>query len=322
MPTRYLPIALDVKDRVCLVVGAGHVALRKVEWLRGAGARIEVIASEACAEIRGLAGTGALSLAERAFEDSDLARVRPALVIAATDDGGLNARVSELAKAQSIPVNVVDAPALCSFIVPALVDRAPVTIGISTEGSSPVLARLIRRRIESVLPLELGALARFAARYRQAAKDAIRSAPARRAFWERILEGPVAQRVLAGDEPAADAAMAHELAAAQRATSTAAPYPIDVVVLPASGIEALTLRAMRALGSADAVLYEASTRDAVRHFARRDAVQHVLDAAAPDAVQAVLQATPLESRVCVVCEETSAEKLFAELAREGRGFSR
>jgi uroporphyrin-III C-methyltransferase/precorrin-2 dehydrogenase/sirohydrochlorin ferrochelatase len=322
MPTRYLPIALDVRDSACLVVGGGQVALRKVEWLRGAGARVEVVTIEACRELRELAAIDAVVLHERAFDDADVKNARPVLVIAATNDDAVNAHVSTLAKARSIPVNVVDAPALCTFIVPALVDRAPVTIGISTEGSSPVLARLVRRRIESVLPLELGALATFAARYRQAVKDAVPSAAGRRAFWERVLEGNVAQRVFAGDEAAADAAMAHELDAAQRATSTLDSFPIDVVVLPSSGIEALTLRAMRALGNADAVFYEATTRDAVRHFARRDAAQHELDASAPRAVQRVLQSTLLEQRVCIVCEESSAEALFAELAREGRGFSR
>jgi len=322
MPSRYLPIALDVKDSACLVVGGGQVALRKVAWLRGASASVEVIAKHACAELWDLAEAYEVSLDERAFEDADLERKRYTLVIAATSDRGLNAHVSKLARNHGIPVNVVDAPELCTFIVPALVDRAPVTIGISTEGSSPVLARLVRRRIESVLPLELGALARFAARYRQAVKDVVPSAAARRTFWERVLEGAVAQRVLSGDEPAADAAMAHELEAAQQATSTHVPYPIDVIVLPAAGIEALTLRAMRALGSADAVLFEPTTRDAVQHFARRDAMQRELDVKAPEAIRDVLQTTLLEQRVCVVCEETSAETLFAELAREGRGFSR
>jgi uroporphyrin-III C-methyltransferase/precorrin-2 dehydrogenase/sirohydrochlorin ferrochelatase len=322
MPSRYLPIALDVKDSACLVVGGGQVALRKVEWLRSAGASVVVVAKRGCAELWDLANAYALSLDERAFEDADIDRKRYALVIAATSDRALNAHVSELAREHRIPVNVVDAPELCTFIVPALVDRAPVTIGISTEGTSPVLARLVRRRIESVLPLELGALARFAARYRQAVKEAVPSAPARRAFWARVLEGTVAQRVLSGDEPAADAAMAHELEAAQRETSTHVPYPIDVVVLPAAGIEALTLRAMRALGNADAVLFEPTTRDAVQHFGRRDAVQRELDVKAPAAIRDVLQTTPLEQRVCVVCEESSAETLFAELAREGRAFSR
>lgn len=322
MPSRYLPIALDVRDSACLVVGGGQVALRKVEWLRSASASVTVIAKRACSELRELAAARALLLDERAFEDADLERRRYALVIAATSDRELNAHVSKLARECGVPVNVVDAPELCTFIVPALVDRAPVTIGISTEGTSPVLARLVRRRIESVLPLELGALARFAARYRQAVKDAVPSAPARRALWERVLDGTVAQRVLSGDERAADAAMAHELEAAQQTTSVQLPYPIDVVVLPTAGIEALTLRAMRALGSADAVLFEATTRDAVQHFARRDATQRQLDVKALEAVRNVLQTTPMEQRVCVVCEETSAETLFAELARAGRSFSR
>jgi len=304
------------------VVGGGQVALRKIEWLRGASASVEVVAKHACAPLQELAKLDALSLHERAFHDKDLSRQRYALVIAATSDRGLNAHVFGLARSLSIPVNVVDAPQLCTFIVPALVDRAPVTIGISTEGSSPVLARLVRRRIESVLPLELGALARFAASYRQSGKDAVPRSDDRRALWERVLEGKVAQHVLAGDERGAEEAMTREIRATQTATEEQAPYPIDVVLLPAIGIEALTLLAMRALGSADAVFYEPSTAGAVRHFARRDAAQHPLEMNGPDAVQQVVQATGVEQRVCVVCEETSADALFAGLAREGRAFSR
>jgi len=299
------------------------VAVRKVEWLRGAGARVLVIATRACDEIWELAESYALSLDERAFADSDIDGDPFALVIAATSDRGLNAHVSALARARRIPVNVVDAPDLCTFIVPALVDRAPVTIGISTEGSSPVLARLVRRRIESVLPLELGALAHFAARYRQAVKDAVPSPAARRALWERVLEGPVAERVLAGDEASAEAAMDREIRAANAATSITAPYPLDVVVFPGAGIEGLTLRAMRALGSADAVYFEATTLAAVRHFARRDAQQHPLDAKVKADLERVLHDTrDGHRRICILCEETSAESLFGALAGAGRAFAR
>jgi uroporphyrin-III C-methyltransferase/precorrin-2 dehydrogenase/sirohydrochlorin ferrochelatase len=207
--------------------------------------------------------------------------------------------------------------------VPALVDRAPITIGISTEGSSPVLARIVRRRIESLLPLELGAVAQFAASYRQAVKDAVPQAAARRALWERVLEGPVAERVLAGDEASAETAMAREIQAASAETSVPAAYPLDVVVYPEAGIEGLTLRAMRALGSADAVYFESTTLSAVRHFARRDAEQHALDAKVTTDLERVLRDTRGgERRVCIVCEEASANPLFAALAGAGRAFAR
>src|SRR5688500_14213839 len=107
---RYLPIALDVKDSTCLVVGGGQVALRKIEWLRSAGAQVDVIAKRACEALCELAAAHALSLDEREFEDADLGRRRRALVIAATSDRGLNAHISKLARSMSLPVNVVDAP--------------------------------------------------------------------------------------------------------------------------------------------------------------------------------------------------------------------
>lgn len=323
MASRYLPIALDVHERACLVVGGGAVALRKVEWLRGAGARVEVIAKRACAELCELAAVFAVSLDERAFEDRDVEQQSYALVIAATDDRELNARVSSLAKARGIPVNVVDSPDLCTFIVPALVERAPITIGISTEGSSPVLARLVRRRIESVLPTDLGALARFAAARRQAVKDAVPSATARRAFWEDVLEGDVAERVLDGDEPSAAALFDEVLDAARDGVHVVhGPYTVDLIVLPSAGLDALTLRAMRLLGRADAVTYEPAARAAVSHFARRDATQREMTAELIPLAVRVLQNTRLDQRICVVCEESSVGTLSVLLTSEGIAFAR
>ena len=133
----------------------------------------------------------------------------------------------------------------------------------------------------------------------------------------------MAERVLAGDEAAAEAAMAREITAAVSAGGTPAPYPLDVVVYPAVGIEGLTLRAMRALGSADAVYFESTANSAVRHFARRDAEQHELDAKVAADLERVLHDTRGgERRVCIVCEETSADSLFAALAGAGRPFAR
>jgi uroporphyrin-III C-methyltransferase / precorrin-2 dehydrogenase / sirohydrochlorin ferrochelatase len=319
MTSRYLPISIDVQERACLVIGGGQVALRKVEWLRGGGAATEVIAERACTELLELAAALLVSLDQRAFDDRDVERKRYAVVIAATDDRALNARVSSLAQARGIPVNVVDAPELCTFIVPALVERAPIAIGISTEGASPVLARLVRRRIESVLPIELGALARFAAQHRQAVKDALPDPTSRRTLWESVLEGEVGERVLAGDVRAAEALFGQALddARSGRAGVAHGPYTVDVIALPAAGLDALTLRSMRALGRADAVLYERAALPAVRHFARRDATQRELPVQTiPEAVR-VLQSTRSQPRICVLCEESSIEALSALLTREG-----
>jgi uroporphyrin-III C-methyltransferase/precorrin-2 dehydrogenase/sirohydrochlorin ferrochelatase len=321
MGSRYLPIALDVRERACLVVGGGTVALRKVEWLRGAGARVNVIAKQACAELSALAQMQGLSVEERAFDDEDLGRAPYVLVIAATSDRELNAHVSQLAKARGIPVNVVDEPALCTFIVPALVDRAPITIGISTEGSSPVLARLVRRRIESVLPAGLGALARFAASQRQAVKDVLPEAGARRAFWERVLESTVADDLMAGDEQRAGKAFAEALEAARAGDDSGAEI-VELVVWPDAGLDALPLGGMRALGCADVVLYELAAYPAVRHFARRDAQQHVVDDGDVAALETVRNATVSPHRICIVCEETSAEQWIAALTPGGDAVSR
>jgi len=157
----YLPIFLKVEDRKCLVVGGGKVAARKVMLLKRAGAHITAVSPQLCDELRALLEQGAITYVAREFQDEDLHDC--VLVIAATDDKVVNRRVSELANAQRIPVNVVDSPDLCSFIMPSIIDRSPVQIAVSTGGASPVLARLLRsaafgKIVDDALPVLAGLL--------------------------------------------------------------------------------------------------------------------------------------------------------------------
>jgi uroporphyrin-III C-methyltransferase/precorrin-2 dehydrogenase/sirohydrochlorin ferrochelatase len=302
----YLPIALDVRTRACLVVGGGQVALRKIEWLRSAGAEVRVVAKLACAELHALAAAAALELHERSYGDADLDGCT--LVVAATDDRALNARVSDEARARGLLVNVVDQPELCTFIVPALVTRAPLVVGISSEGSSPVLARLVRRRIEAMLPLTLGALALFARRHRARVRAAIDDATARRVFWERVLDGPIAEQVLRGEDDEADAALRHALAS--DTLPRADDHALALIATPEGGLDALTLGAMRALGAADVVIHDASARQAVSLFARRDARRSELMLPSSETVLGLLAQTRREERVAVA----AAASLIAALA--------
>ena len=145
-----LPVFLKIKGRPCLVVGGGKVAARKVALLRRAGADITVVAPVFCDELLALREAGDITFHHREFSDSDLSDF--VLVIAATDDRIVNQRVYDLAGMQNIPVNVVDNPGQSSFIVPSIIDRSPVQVAVSTGGASPVLARLLRARLESFIP--------------------------------------------------------------------------------------------------------------------------------------------------------------------------
>jgi uroporphyrin-III C-methyltransferase / precorrin-2 dehydrogenase / sirohydrochlorin ferrochelatase len=153
----FFPLFMRIEGRSCLVVGGGPIALRKVTLLRKARGRVTVVSPELCGELRALQARDEIEHVSRRFEDDDV--FDRVLVIAATDDEAINRRVSELCMKRSIPVNVVDQPELCGFITPSMVDRSPLQVAISTGGSSPVLARLFRSRIESFIPAAYGRLA-------------------------------------------------------------------------------------------------------------------------------------------------------------------
>lgn len=261
----YLPIFIDLRSRACLVVGGGKVALRKAQLLREAGAHIRIVAPEPCELLETWAAALALPLTRREYSRADLDGIH--LVVAATDSVEVNARVASEAQARAIPVNVVDSPALCSFIMPAVVDRSPVLVGISTAGSSPVLARLVREQLEAALPASLGRLARFAAEQRAAIQRAIAEPGARRRFWEQILDGEIGALVLAGRETDACSALAVALT-----TQTALPSREVALIAVGDGNEdRLTLGAARWLGRADALLHESDVSARVLAHGRREA---------------------------------------------------
>jgi uroporphyrin-III C-methyltransferase / precorrin-2 dehydrogenase / sirohydrochlorin ferrochelatase len=263
----YLPIFIDVRGRPCLVVGGGAVAARKVELLQSAGACLRIVAPEICGSLRAAVERETAQWAERGYAAADLQGMR--VVIAATDDHAVNARVASDADALGIPVNVVDSPALCSFIMPAVIDRHPVLVAVSTAGASPVLARLVRTRIETVLPSRLGRLAEFAARHRRRAQHAIAHSTTRRRFWEMALDGAIGDAVLAGREDVAE----QELLAA---LSRQAPTPQLTASIALIGVgdgapDRQSLGAARWLASADVMLHDPAAAVTVRALGRRDA---------------------------------------------------
>lgn len=263
----YLPIFLKVEQQLCLVVGGGKVAARKVALLIRAGARITIVSPELCDELRLLLDQGAITSVAREFQDGDLDDC--VLVIAATDDKAVNRRVSELAKAQRIPVNVVDSPKLCSFIMPSIIDRSPVQIAVSTGGASPVLARLLRSRLESFIPAAYGRLAELVNDYRQRVKQRFSNPDQRRYFWENILQGRVAELLFAGHEEKARSALQDAI------DDTDAHYsdPGEVYLVGAGpgDPDLITFRAMRLMQQADVVVYDRLVSEPILDMVRRDA---------------------------------------------------
>jgi len=262
----YLPICFDLKATRTLVVGGGSVAARKTEILLRAGGRITVVAPELGPDLQGLVDAGRIEHRPAAFEEGMLEGF--GLVIAATDVSEINDQVSRLARARGLLVNVVDEPARSNFIMPAIVDRSPLMVAISSGGRSPVLARMLRAKLERTIPAAYGRLAGLAARFRDTAKRRISDPVARRRFWEDVLDGPVAEQVLSGHDDEAEQAMREGL------TDGATSVPRGEVYLVGGGPgdpELVTLKALRLMQRADIVLYDRLTSPAILELVRRDA---------------------------------------------------
>jgi uroporphyrin-III C-methyltransferase/precorrin-2 dehydrogenase/sirohydrochlorin ferrochelatase len=263
----YLPIFLKVADLPCLVVGGGKVAARKVAMLKRAGASITIVSPELCDELQSLSAQGAVVHVTRVFQATDLSGC--VLVIAATDDESVNRTVSTLAKSHHIPVNVVDNPDLCSFIVPSMIDRSPVQIAVSTGGASPVLARLLRSRLESFIPAAYGRLARLVDEYRLLVKQRFSNTDQRRYFWESILQGRVAELLFAGHDEKARSAL--EDAIDDTDAHFNDPGEVYLVGAGPGDPDLITFRALRLMQQANVVVYDRLVSQPILDMVRRDA---------------------------------------------------
>ena len=262
----FFPIFFDIKNKPCLVVGGGEVATRKGGMLMQSGCLLTVVAPELTDTLKELADAGKITHVAEKFRPEHLGVA--VLVIAATNDRAANEQVSVAAKQLRIPVNVVDNPDLCSFIMPSVIDRSPLVIAISSGGTSPVLARVIRAKLETFIPAAYGRLAHFAASFRDQVKDRILPAK-RRIFWEKVLQGPVAEMVLAGQDQTA-----REVLQKMLATDSDDTPPRGEVYLVGGGPgnpDLLTFRALRLMQQADVVVYDNLVSPAVLELVRRDA---------------------------------------------------
>ncbi len=203
------PLFFKLEDRKVLIVGGGDVALRKADLLSRAGAAITILAPSISAEIQALLSDSKHELIYENYNKAYMSGAR--VIIAATDDETLNHQIHADASELNIPVNVVDTPHLCDFIFPAIVDRNPIVIGISSNGKAPVLARLLRARLETLIPQGYGKLAKLAGEFRSEVKTKIPTLTGRRQFWERAFEGQVSHLMFAGNEAQATAQLKADL---------------------------------------------------------------------------------------------------------------
>lgn len=262
----YLPIFMNVRQQRCVLVGAGSVASRKAALLARSCAHIVVVAPEIHPEIQALIAQTGGEIHRRAFQDSDIEGA--ALVVAATDDDRVNRQVSTLAKTRQIPVNVVDQPELCSFIVPAIVDRSPVLVAISTGGNSPVLTRQLKEMFEIMLPAGYGRFAALLGSLRDRVKTRITGFSQRSRFWERLLSGPMSELMLSGREQDAMTVFEQTLAETGDAAMRGEVY---LVGAGPGDPDLLTLKALRLMYSADVVLYDRLVSEAILQKVRPDA---------------------------------------------------
>ena len=261
----YLPIFCRLDNKPVLLVGGGEVAERKARLLLDAGARLTVVSPELDPELAELADSGAIEWLVGEFEPSQLAGKW--LVVAATDRREVNALVYQSANQAGIFANVVDDPKRSSFIMPSILDRSPLLVAISSGGKAPVLARLLREKLEALLPQHLGAVAAFAGGLRERVKARFASMGERRQFWERLLGADRLGQALARGDQASANQLADNLFA-EEGTSQG-----EVILVGAGPGDPglLTLHALRQMQQADVVVYDRLVSDEVMALVRRDA---------------------------------------------------
>lgn len=262
----FLPLSFRLKNSIALIVGGGSVALRKARLLLKAEATIQVVAPDISTELQSLVEGAGGHCRAKPYDESDLDQA--SIVIVATNDKALNQQISQQAQARKLPVNVVDQPDLCSFIMPAIIDRSPLTIAISSAGQSPVLARLLRGKVESTIPASYGKLGAFAGKFRQQVKQRFTDINQRRKFWEKILEGPIAEMVLAGNTQRAEESLETLLVAGDSEQDAGEVY---LVGAGPGDPDLLTFKALRLMQQADVILYDRLVSPAIMDLVRRDA---------------------------------------------------
>lgn len=262
---KYFPLFLDINQRHCLVVGGGYVASRKVVNLLKSNAMVTVISPVVNPALQQLADTEKISILLKAYQSTDM--INAFLVVAATNNTGLNMQIAKQANDANILVNIAGNPDMGSFIFPSVIDRSPVAVAISTGGASPVFARQLRLRLDSMIPKKAGALATITEAYREKVKQTFSHSEQRKEFWETALNGVFAEYVYAGNETQAKNWLDEQL---NKGESRA----IGEVYLVGAGPgdpDLLTFKAVRLMQQADVMVYDRLVSNAILEMANQDA---------------------------------------------------
>ena len=260
----HLPIFINIRKKPCVVIGGGDIALRKINILLKAQAKVDCLSPSFSRDIKNLSKDGHITLINKSFDQTDIKDY--SIIIAATDDKSVNSLISSIAQDKKIPVNVVDSPELSSFIMPSIVDRSPLIIAVSSSGKAPVLSRIIRAKLETVIPSAYGILADIAGEYRQKVKDRFSTIKDRRAFWEAVFSGVIAEKVFSGRISEAKEDI-------QRQLDDSVEMDLGEVYLVGAGPgdpDLLTFKALRLIQQADVVLYDRLVSKGVMELVRRD----------------------------------------------------
>ena len=265
----HLPIFLNVKGQRALVVGGGTLAARKADLLARAGCDLTVLTSEMNDDLARVVAQYQINHKSGDLSADDVNGC--VIVFGASGDSALNLKVHELATAAGILVNISDTTDLCDFIMPAIVDRSPLLISISSGGSTPLLTRMLKARFETTIPAAYGRLAEFAGSYRDRVKAAIGNMGRRRRFWETMIAGPVAEHLFSGQEDEAVALMDSLLKDAAVDGDQTAQGEVYLVGTGPGDPDLLTFRALRLMQQADVVLYDRLIGEGILNLVRRDA---------------------------------------------------
>lgn len=267
----FLPIFIDLKRGSCLVVGGGDIAARKAGLLLKAQAKVTIIAPQISSMTQQLLDDNAyknkVQWLQASFEPAYL--YAQTLVIAATDDNAVNHSVYQAAKARRIPVNVADEPDMCDFILASILDRSPIVIAVSSGGQSPILARQLRARLETLIPPSYSRLGHLVGHYRQAVKDKFTKLSQRRRFWEGVLQGPVADHMLAGRDQLAEQTL--QTLIEQSDPEALKQGEVYLVGAGPGDPDLLTFKALRLMQQADVVFYDRLVSKEVLSLVRKEA---------------------------------------------------
>ena len=266
---KHLPIFLNIKNKPVLVVGGSEMAARKVEIILKAHAQVTIVCNNLCPVLEIFVNDGLVNHKARSFEDGDLEG--NVLIFVDSGDEGVNRHVSSLAQEMKIPVNVIDRLELCTFIMPAIIDRSPLIVGITSGGDAPIIARALRERLETLIPAGLGRLAKFAGSCRDKVKGVIPEGQLRLRFWESFMEGPIAEYIFAGNEEAAEKLFEENLLLAKNSKDAAVHGEVYLVGCGPGDPDLLTFRALRLMQKADVVLHDRLVTDEIMRLVRRDA---------------------------------------------------